>query len=175
MIDKKHIRKVLSDLNPVVRQYHQNVIKYHTGIEPTKAHELDLEDSIHFLRHIWGSCLDWGNQSIDYVGRSVQELSCFLASFASKEEIHRPQVFLDRLEKYSGSKRITSASENDVLRLTELLQKFNSVRIKTAALIRTIECVDNFLARSIFQIGLGKREIASAKKQLWLLLILGEM
>lgn len=141
-IAKEDIRQILLDINPLVRQFHKNVIRCYTGIDPVKANELDLEDSIHFLKHIWGSCLDWGNQSIDYVGRSVQELSHFLDSFNSVEEIHNYHAFLERLKKYSGSKRITSVSEDDVTRLTELLQKFKSVGIKTAALIMRFLCLD---------------------------------
>jgi hypothetical protein len=141
-IAKEDVRQVLLDINPLVRQFHMNVIRHYTGIDPMKANELDLEDSIHFLKHVWGSCLDWGNQSIDYIGRSVQELSHFLASFTSVEEIHNYHAFLKRLEKYSGSKRVTSVSEDEVIRLTELLQKFNSVGIKTAALIMRFLCLD---------------------------------
>lgn len=142
MINKQDIKKVLLEINPTVRQYHKNVARFYTGINPDRANELDLEDSIHFLKHIWGSCLDWGNQSIDYIGHSVQQLSHFLASFTSVEEIHNLRAFLEKLEKYPGSKRITSVSEDDVTKLTELLQKFKSVGIKTAALIIRFLCLD---------------------------------
>jgi hypothetical protein len=142
-MQKEYIAEVLMKINPIVRQYNKNVVKLHTGIDSAKANELSLIDSVHFLRHVWGSCLAWGNQSIDYIGRSVQELSHFLTSFATEEEIHDPHAFSEKLDKYSGSKRITPSSENNVTKLTESLQKFSSVRIKTAALIMRILCLDS--------------------------------
>lgn len=142
-IAENDIRQVLLDINPLVRRFHKNAIRHYTGIDPVKANELDLEDSIHFLKLIWGLCLVSGKQSIYYIGQSVEELSLFLASFTSVEEIHNYRAFLERLEKHSGSKRITSDSKDDVTRLTELLQKFKSVGFKTAALIMRFLCLDS--------------------------------
>lgn len=141
-ISKEHIRQVLLDINPMVRRYHKNVIKLHTGVDPTNAKILGLKESIDFLRRIWGSCLDWGNQRIDYIGDSVRQLSEFLKSFDSEKEIHDSHVFLEKLEVYPSDKHVTSISLDEVARLTELLQKFHSVRIKTAALIMRFLCLD---------------------------------
>jgi hypothetical protein len=58
------------------------------------------------------------------------------------EEIHDHHVFLERLEKYPSKKQISSVSEDQVVRLTELSPKFHSVRIKTAALIMRFLCLD---------------------------------
>jgi len=108
----------------------------------TESNELGLEESIDFLKRIWGSCLEWGNQRIDFIGKSVKQLSDFLAKFNSKREIHDPHVFLEKLEKYNDTKRITPVSQVDVVRQIELLQKFHSVGIKTAALIMRFLCLD---------------------------------
>ena len=141
-IDKETIKQVLLDINPLVRQFHKNVIELHTGVDPAEANELNLKDSIHFLKHIWGSCLYWGNQSINSIGRSIKKLSDFLNSFTSRKEIHNHHVFLERLEQYPGTKRITPTSHDPVVRLTELLQKFPSVRIKTTTLIMRFLSLD---------------------------------
>lgn len=141
--DKETIRRILLDINPLVRKYYRNIVKFHTGINPTEAGQLDLEESIHFIKHIWGSCLDWGNQSLDYIEKSIHQLSNFLSSFTSKEEIHNPRFFLERLEKHPSEKNIYSINEDQIFRLTELLQKFHSVRIKTAALIMRFLCLDS--------------------------------
>jgi len=47
-----------------------------------------------------------------------------------------------KLEEYPTDKHITSDSHDSVVRLTEFLQKFHSVRIKTAALIMRFLCFD---------------------------------
>ena len=141
-ISKEHIRQVLLDINPIVRQFHKNVIELHTGINPAMANQLGPDESIRFLRHVWGSCLDWGNQRMDFIGDSVQQLEDFLNLFQSEKEIHDLHVFLERLEKYPTTKHITSASQDVVVRQTELLQKFHSVGIKTAALIMRFLCLD---------------------------------
>jgi len=98
-IAKATIKQVLLDVNPLVRKYHKNIIGFRTGEDPTNANELDLEDSIHFLKHVWGMCLEWGNQRINYIGYSVKQLADFLNSFKSKKEIHDARSILTSLIK----------------------------------------------------------------------------
>ena len=119
-------------------------------MDPSKAKALDLGPSIDFLNQVWVLSLKWGNQRMEYIGRSLQQLADFLKGFNSKNEIHDLNIFSEKLEKYVSSKLSinprTSPSLNEVLRLTELLTKFHSIRIKTAALIMRFICLDcNFL------------------------------
>lgn len=137
-----YIKRVLLDIDPLVRKYFKNMIKFHTGIDPANTNELDLEASIHFLKHIWGMCLEWGNQRIEYIERSVRQLADFLNSFDSKNEMHNLHIFSEKLENHFDTKPRKSIISNETLRLTKLLTNFNSVRIKTAALIMRFICLD---------------------------------
>lgn len=141
-VSKEHIKRVLLDIDPLVRKYFKNMIKFHTGIDTANTNELDLEASIHFLKHIWGMCLEWGNQRIKYIERSVRQLVEFLNSFHSKNEVHNFRIFSEKLENYLDIKPRTSIISNEVLRLTKLFTNFNSVRIKTATLIMRFICLD---------------------------------
>jgi len=88
--------------------------------------------------------LDWGNQRIDYIEKSVRQLNEFLKSFTSEKEIHDPQIFLKKLKNYYGEKNDNSLRDEDPIRqITKLLTKFHSVRIKSAALIMRFLCLDS--------------------------------
>jgi len=145
-LSNEYIKEVLKNINPRVRKFFGNMIELHTGIDPAKANGLNLRGSIDFLKHVWGICLDWGNQRMDYIDRSVQQLDDFLTSFNSENEIHNLDIFLKKLEghwdRLLSIKPNTSGSQDEVRRLTELLTDFHSVRIKTAALIMRFICLD---------------------------------
>ena len=141
-VNKEQIKRVLLDIDPLVRKYFKNMTKFHTGLDPANANELHLEASIHFLKHVWGMCLEWGNQRIEYIGRSVRQLVDFLNSFTSKNEIHDLHIFSEKLENYLDIKPKTSIIPNEALRLTKLFTNFHSVRIKTATLIMRFICLD---------------------------------
>lgn len=142
-VSNETIRNVLEKINCFVRKYHGNIVEFRTGKNPTNVNELGLEDSIHFLKHVWGLCLEWGNQSINSIGSSVQQLTEFLDLFKSKKEIHDLHTFLEKLVEYPKLKFRKSTRSDDVARLTELLPRFDSARIKTAALIMRFLCLDS--------------------------------
>jgi hypothetical protein len=136
------------EVNLSARTYFANIIESCSGIDPEKAESLDFEESVHFLKQVWGMCMDWGNQRMNYIGRSTQELECFLrTNFQSRIELHDFHAFSKKLEEFQGSKSVTSESSEEVARTTELLQKFYAVRFKTAALIMRSLCLDcNFFS-----------------------------
>jgi len=142
-VSKAQIEKVLLDFDPFVRKYFKNMVRVHTGIDPNSSSELDLDESIHFLKHIWGLCLKWGNQRMDYIERSIQQLSKLLKTFSSKEEIHDLNIFIKKLETHFKLKGPHILNETQTLRATKLLTNFTSVRIKTAALIMRFICLDS--------------------------------
>jgi len=142
IVSDEQIKDVLLSINSSARKYFRNMIEIRTGIDPANVKTLDLETSIHFLKYVWGMCLEWGNQRVNYIERSIQRLCKFLNSFNSKKEIQDLQIFLQKLEEFPSVKPVTSTSPDDVVRLTELLPKFDSVRIKTAALIMRFLCLD---------------------------------
>ena len=141
-LSKQVIKTVLLDIDPLARKLFSNVLEANTGIDPSNACNLDLEQSIHFFKQVWGNCLHWGNQRFNYVEESVREVSLFLKEF-SESEIHNFEVFSEKLYGWTATKPITSIETEPVVRTTELLQKFRSVRFKTAALIMRFLCLDS--------------------------------
>ena len=145
-VPKDTVREVLLQVNTPARTYFANILEHGTGLDPMKANGLDLEQSIYFLKYLWGSCLSGSNQRIDYIGQSIQSLDRFLrTNFTSEIELHSFQTFSRELEKLKGEKLkpIESQESEEVARTTEFLQKFPSVGFKTATLIMRFLCLDS--------------------------------
>jgi len=146
MLSKDVVKKVLLQANTPARTYFANILQQGTGLDPTKANSLDLEQSVYFLKYLWGSCLKGSNQRIDRIGDSVKKLDRFIGdNFKYETELHDFQTFSRKLEEFKGDylKFVEPEEQEKVARTTELLQRFPSVGFKTATLIMRFLCLDS--------------------------------
>ncbi len=143
-LSKEVIKNALLEIDPSVRKFHSNVLEAKTGITPSNAYSLNLEQSTHFFKQVWGNCLETAGQSLDKIGESIQEIEKFLKTFHSENEIHDFNYFLQKLGQYKGTNNLINSSDiENVVKTTELLKEFPSVGFKTATLIMRFLCLDS--------------------------------
>lgn len=154
-MNQEDVKNVLLEINPAVRRFFRNMIKFDTGVNPEKANGLSLQESKRFLKHAWVLSLRWSNQRTEYIDKSLAELTDFLDNFDPEDPIHNLEMFFKKLQKVGPRilrkiktnrkkwLKIISSKEPTVLKVTRLLAFFHSVRIKTAALIMRLLCLDS--------------------------------
>jgi hypothetical protein len=144
---ENELTNLILSIDPLVRQYHRNVIRFYTGFNALEAKSLDLEDSKLFLKSLWARCLEWSNQRPSRILKSLHELDSFLNTFKNETEIHDMELFLGYLNSYRSKTNSVIErgykSNNSVEAIIELLTMFYSVRVKTASLITRFLTLDS--------------------------------
>lgn len=143
----KLLKNLVLEIDPLVRQYHRNVISFYTDSNALKADSLDLEASKYFLMSLWARCLEWSNQRPSRIENSLHQFNCLLDDFKNSSELHDIKAFVHKLMVFREKQNLKIESnynpQDDKEKIIELFTMFYSVRIKTASLITRFLCLDS--------------------------------
>ncbi len=141
------LKDLIFKIDPLVRQYHRNVISFYTDFDVLGSNSLDLEASKSFLKSIWARCLEWSNQRPSRIDKSLCQLDSLLDSFEKDFEVHDIPTFLYKLKFFRQEHNLTIERgynpEDNMEEIIEMFSMFYSVRIKTASLIMRFLYLDS--------------------------------